>query len=152
MIGELNHKTFVEGLQSRVALTAFSQACKEGHQDLAVILITDLVCLSPLSADSDGNTLLHIAAMHEEERCVALLLNAYNAPIYVRNSAGKIAREVTKSSYIREIFDSYSKQNIGNIQDNYKELQLLSSKRYSGEQRLTRVFVVGNISCQARAL
>jgi ankyrin repeat protein len=144
MIDELNNEAKLEGLQSRVALTAFSQACREGHQDLAVTLITDLVCLSPLSADRDGNTLLHIAAMYEEERCVALLLHAYNAPVYVRNNAGKIAREVTKSSHIREIFDSYLKQNIGNIQDNYKQLQLLSSKRYSGEQRLTRVFVVGN--------
>ena len=142
MINEVNHKEYLERLQSRAGLTAFSQACKEGHQDLAVTLITDL---SPLSADSDGNTLLHIAAMHEEEDCVALLLNVYNAPVYVRNNAGKIAREVTKSIFIREIFDSYLKQNVGNIQDIYKQLQLLSSKKYSGEQRLTRVFVVGNI-------
>ena len=40
---------------------------------------------------------------------------------------------------------SYLKQNIGNIQDNYKKLQLLSSKKYSGAQRLTRVFVFGSV-------
>ena len=91
-------------------------------------MITDLVCLSPLSADSDGNTLLHIAAMHGQEQCVTSLLNAYNAPVYVRNNAGKKAREVTKSSRIRGIFDSYLKQNVRNIQDNCKTLQLLSSK------------------------
>ena len=81
MVDELNYGTSVEGLQSRIALTSFSHACANGYQDLAVILITDLVCLSPLSADSDGNTLLHIAAMHGQERCVALLLNVYNAPV-----------------------------------------------------------------------
>ena len=145
MINELNHKAKIEGLQSQAALMSFSYTCEKGYEDLAITLITDLVCLSPLSADSDGNTLLHIAAMHEQKHCVALLLHIYNAPVYVRNNAGKIAREVTKSMHIRGIFDSYLKQNVGNIQDNYKQLQLLSSKKYSGEQRLTRVFVVGNI-------
>ena len=117
---------------------------KRGYTDLARTLITNLVCLPPLSADSAGNTLLHIAAMHGQGRCVMLLLNAYNAPVYVRNNSGKTAREVTNSSQIREIFDSYLKQNVGNIQDSYKEIQLLSSKKYSSEQRLTGVFVVGN--------
>jgi ankyrin repeat protein len=142
MIDALNN---VEGFQSRAALTSFSHACKKRYQDLAITLIADLTCLSPLSANSTGNTLLHIAAIHDQEDCVTLLLHAYNAPVYVRNNAGKTAREVTKSNRIREIFDSYLKQNIGTIQDDYKELQLLSSKKYSGEQKLTRVFVVGNI-------
>ena len=145
MINELNRKVKDKGLQSQTALSTFSQACEEGYEDLAITLITDLVCLSPLSADSDGNTLLHIAAMHGQERCVSLLLNVYNAPVYVRNNAGRIAREVTESSRIREIFDNYLKQNVRNIQVNYKKLQHMSSKKYSGEQRLTRVFVVGNI-------
>ena len=109
MIDKLNDKANFDskGLQSQAAITSFSHACKEGYDNLAVTLLTDLVCLSPLSADGDGNTLLHIAAMHGQQHCVALLLNAYNAPIYVRNNAGKIAREVTKSIHIREIFNSY---------------------------------------------
>ena len=61
------------------------------------------------------------------------------------NNAGKLAREITESSHINEILDSYLRQNVKDLQDNYKQLQLLSSKKYSGEQRLTRVFVVGNI-------
>ena len=147
MIDKLNDKANFDsiGLQSQAAITSFSHACKKGCQELAISLLTDLHCLSPLSADSDGNTLLHIAAMHGQERCASLLLNAYNAPIYARNNAGKIARDLTKSIHIREIFDSYLKQNVRSIQDNYKKLQQLSSKKYSGEQRLTRAFVVGNI-------
>ena len=146
MIDELNHKADVEGLQSQSALTAFSHACERGYEDLAISLIADLSCLSPLSADNDGNTLLHIAAMHEQEHCVTLLLYTYNTPVYVRNNAGKTARNVTNLlSRTRIIIDDYLRQNIGNIQDNYKTLQLLSSKKYAGEQRLTRVFVVGNI-------
>ena len=147
MIDNLNDKTNFDskGLQSQAALTSFSHACKNGYQELAISLLTDLDCLSPLSADDDGNTLLHIAAIHGQGRCVTLLLNAYNAPIYARNNAGRIAKEITKSIHIREIFDSYLKENVRSIQDNYKKLQLLSSKKYSGEQRLTRVFVVGNI-------
>ena len=79
---------------------SFSHAYKNGFTDLAITLITDLVCLSPLSADSGGNTLLHIAAMHGQGRCVTVLLNA---PVYVRNNAGKTAREISKSSSIRAI-------------------------------------------------
>ena len=145
MINELNHKTYVKGLQSQTALTSVSHACKRhGYEQLAITLIADLVCLSPLSTDSDGNTLLHIAAMYGREQCVRALLYTYNAPVYLRNSAGKTAREVTKSSNVRTLIDNYLKQNLGNIQASYEELQLLSSKMYSGEQRLTRVFVVGN--------
>ena len=146
MINRLNHKAAIEGLQSRAALTSFSHACERGYEDLAITLIADLSCLSPLSADSDGNTLLHIAAMHEQDHCVTLLLYTYNAPVYVRNNAGKTARDVTKLlSRTRIIIGDYLRQNIGNVQDDYKTLQLLSSKKYAGEQRLTRVFVVGNI-------
>ena len=145
MINELNRQTDLEGLQSQAALTSVSHACKQGYEDLAITLIADLVCLSPLSTDSDGNTLLHLAAMYEQEQCVYMLLYTYNAPVYLRNSAGKMAREITKSSNIRTLIDNYLKQNLGNIQANYKELQLLSSKKYSGEQKLTRVFVAGNV-------
>ena len=144
MINELNHKTYVKGIQSQTALTSVFHACKRGYEELAITLIAELVCLSPLSTDSDGNTLLHIAAMYQQEQCVYMLLYTYNAPVYLRNNAGKTAREITKSSSTRTLIDNYLKQNLGNIQANYKELQLLSSKKYSGKQKLTRVFVVGN--------
>ena len=140
MINELN----IEGLQTQAAVTAFSRACKQRHKELAITLITDLVCLSALSTDSDGNTLLHIAAMHEQEQCVIMLLYTYDAPIYLRNNAGKTARDMAKSSDIKALIDDYFKKNQGSIQSSYKELQLLSSQKYSGRQRLTRVFVVGN--------
>ena len=68
-----------------------------------------------------------------------------NAPVYVRNNAGKTAREISKSSSIRAIIDNYLKQNVRNIQEDYKQIQLLSFKKYSGEQRFTRMFMVGNI-------
>ena len=141
MINELN----IEGLQTQAAVTAFCRACKQGHKELAIMLITDLVCLSALSTDSDGNTLLHIAAKYKQELCVNRLLYTYDAPIYLRNNAGKTARDMAKSSDIKALIDDYLKKNQGSIQSSYKELQLLSSKKYSGEQRLTRVFVVGNI-------
>ena len=141
VINELN----IEGLQTQAAVTAFCRACKQGHKELAMMLITDLVYLSALSTDGDGNTLLHIAAMYEQEQCVNMLLYAYDAPIYLRNNAGKTARDMAKSSDIKALIDDYFKKNQGSIQSSYKELQLLSSKKYSGEQRLTRVFVVGNI-------
>ena len=141
MINELN----IEGLQTQAAVTAFCRACKQGHKELAIMLITDLACLSALSTDSDGNTLLHIAAMYKQEQCVSMLLYTYDAPIYLRNKAGKTARDMAKSSDIKALIDDYFKENQGSIQSSYKELQLLSSKKYSGEQNLTRVFVVGNI-------
>ena len=145
MIDELNRKTNVAGLRSQAALISFSHTCKKGYEELTIKLAVSLVHLSPLSTDSDGNTLLHIAAMYEMEQCIGTLLYRYNAPVYLRNSAGKTAREVTKSSNIKALIDGYLKQNVETIQANYKQLQLLSSKQYSGEQRLTRVFVVGNV-------
>ena len=141
MINELN----IEGLQTQAAVTAFCHACKQGHKELAIMLITDLVCLSPLSTDSDGNTLLHIAAMYEQEQCVNRLLYTYDAPIYLRNNAGKAARDMAKSSDIKALIDDYLKKTQGSIQSSYEELQLLSTKKYYGEQRLTRIFVVGHI-------
>ena len=83
--------------------------------------------------------------MYKQEQCVNRLLYTYDAPIYLRNNAGKTAKDMAKSSDIKALIDDYLKKNQGSIQSSYKELQLLSSKKYSGEQRLTRVFVVGNI-------
>ena len=87
IISELNRqaKFDVKGSQSQAALTVLFHACKTGHKALAGILITDLIFLSPLlSTDSDGNTLLHIAAMNEQEQCVYMLLYTCNAPAFLK--------------------------------------------------------------------
>ena len=151
MINMLNCKANVERLHSETAsITAFCLACRNGCEELAITLIANLVYLSPLSTDSDGNTLLHIAVTYEQVQCVNVLLYTYNAPIYLRNSSGKTAIEMTKSgsNIIRTVFDNYLKQYQGNIQASYRDLKALASKKCHGEQRFTspKVFVVGNSS------
>ena len=130
------------------SITAFCLACRNGYEEFAITLIANSVCLSPLSTDSDGNTLLHIAVMYEQVQCVNVLLYTYNAPIYLRNSSGKTAIEMTKSgsNIIRTVFNNYLKQYQGNIQASYRYLKALASKKCHGEQRFTspKVFVVGN--------
>jgi GTPase SAR1 family protein len=72
-----------------------------------------------------------------------MLLYIFHAPIYLRNGSGKSALEVASNGNTRSIIETYLKEEHDRIQDDYKEIQDLSSKKYSGAQRLTRVFVLG---------
>ena len=119
-------------------------ACLNGYDMLARLLI-DSFDLSPISTDSDGNSPLHLSAMHGQNKCVHMLLHAYDAPVYLRNNSGKTALEVVRGVGTKKIIDMYLKEKRSKIQDDYRIVQRLSSKKYSGAQRLTRVFVLGNV-------
>ena len=141
LINEFSCSPKVKGFQGR---TILHQACDKDHESLAKVLI-DSYHLSLLSTDNDGNTPLHISAMFGRERCVHMLLYDYHAPVYLRNKSGDSVYGVIKNTAIKKIMSDYLKQEHDRIQYDYKEVQTLSSKKYSGAQRLTRVFVVGNV-------
>ena len=119
-------------------------ACLNDHDILARQLI-DSFHFSLISVDTDGNSPLHISAMFGQKKCVHLLLHTYHAPVYLRNNSGKSALEVVRDVDTKRIMNAYLKEEHNRIQYGYKKLQSLSKKKYSGAQRLTRVFVLGNV-------
>ena len=119
-------------------------ACLNDHDKLAEKLI-DSFHLSPISADIDGNSPLHVSAMFGQTKCVHMLLEIYQAPVYLRNNSGKSAFDIARDEVTRGIIDSFLKREYKTIQYDYKEVQNLSKKKYSGAQKLTRVFVLGNV-------
>ena len=120
------------------------QACSQGHDLLARMLIESLH-LSLLSADNDGNTPLHTSAMFGQSKCVHMLLHDFHAPVYLRNKSGRTAMEVAENAIIKKKIEDYLQQEDNRIHYGYRMVQALSSKKYSGTQRLTRVFVLGNV-------
>ena len=141
MIDEFECSPHTKGYDRRSLL---HQACFKGH-DLLVKLLIDQYHVSLLSADNAGDTPLHISAIFGQSRCFHSLLHNYNAPIFLRNNKGKTAVDEAINEIIRKIALDYLKVQHRRILYEYKEVQALSSKKYSGAQKLTRVFVVGNV-------
>ena len=130
----------VTGAQGRNLL---HYACLNDHDELAWTLINTFK-FSLIAADVDGNSPLHTSAMFGQNKCVHTLLYIYHAPVYLRNNLGKSALEVARNEVTRNIIDTYLKEEGNRIQYDYKEVQNLSKKKYSGAQTFTRVFVLGN--------
>ena len=68
----------------------------------------------------------------------------YHAPIYVRNKAGKIALDLAKDDLTKRVIREYIKSEHKSIQQEYEALRSKSLQKYSGQQIITRVFVLGN--------
>ena len=141
LIDEFNCSPDTKGLESR---TLLHEACSKDHEALVKVLI-DIYQASLLSTNKNGNTPLHLASICGSSKCLHTLLHNYNAPVFLRNSSGKTAVDVAKNEATRNILKSYIQEQHKSIVYEYKEVQDLSVKRYSGAQKLTRVFVVGNV-------
>ena len=123
--------------------TPLHYACQKGHLIVVEMLVSKDETLL-LSANKDGNTPQHISAKFGMYACVCILIKVYRAPIYIRNKSGKSVLDVAKDLVTKQIIKEY--QNTDRVLYNYKSVQSLSSRVYnSGGQRLTRVFVVGNV-------
>ena len=70
--------------------TSLHRACKYGHA--SVVRMVGKYA-SVLATDKDGDTPLHIAAAGGHDECVEALLQL-DAPIMLRNAAGKTARDI----------------------------------------------------------
>ena len=141
LIDEFNFSPDTKGFKGRSVL---HQACSKDHEALVKVLI-ETYKLSLLSTDEDGNTPLHLSSIFGSSTCLHTLLHNYNAPVFVRNSSGQTAVDVAKNETIRSILQRYIQEQHKSIVYEYKEVQDLSVKKYSGAQKLTRVFVVGNV-------
>ena len=118
-------------------------ALANGHTSTAKTLIEDHH-LSLHCVDEDGNTPLHLSSLVGWPRSVRFLLYEYHAPVYVRNRAGKTALDLATKDSTKKVIREYVKSEHKRIQREYEELRAKSKQKYSGQQIITRVFVLGN--------
>ena len=118
--------------------SAMHCACERGNTGLVKSLLP-LVLL--LEADNQGNTPLHSCSSFGHAECVQALLTP-NAPVLMKNINGKTPLDIAASE-ARLVLKQYLASNRDILVD-YNSLLKLSKKIYSGENSLTRIFVVGN--------
>ena len=118
-------------------------ALANGNTSTGKILINKFH-LSVHCTDDDGNTPLHLSSLCKQQSSVKMLLYDYHVPVFVRNKAGKTALDLTKDNAIKKAIGEYMRSEHKSIQAEYKELQSLSMQKFSGERKITKVFVVGH--------
>ena len=123
--------------------TLLHQTLVKGHTSTAKTLI-EVFHLSLHCIDEDGNTPLHLSSLSGQIDSVRVLLYDYHAPIYVRNKAGKTALNLATEDSIKKMIRDYASSEYKRIQQEYDELRTKSLQKYSGQQIITRVFVLGN--------
>ena len=118
-------------------------ALANGHTSTAKTLIDDFH-LSLHCVDEDGNTPLHLSSLVGQTESLKFLLYEYHAPLYVRNKAGKTALDLATEDFTKKVIREYVKSEHKRIQREYDKLRAKSLQKYSGQQIITRVFVLGN--------
>ena len=132
--------------------TILHEALSNGFTSTGTTLI-DIFHISVHCTDDDGNTPLHISCLYNQPKSVELLLYSYHVPIFVRNKGGKTALElVTGDDSIRKLFKQYMHSEYKSIQAEYEVLRSLSLRKYPGQQKITRIFVLGNAESGKRTL
>ena len=117
--------------------TALHYACQGGGVRLVQSLLSTI---SVLSMDNKGNIPLHTCSSYGHAQCVEALLSV-NAPVLIRNNSGKTPVDVAIGRS-RVILNQYLVDN--HHQVDYNAMLKLAEKRYSGEDPLARLFVLGN--------
>ena len=119
--------------------TSLHRACVHGH-DSVVRMVGKYA--SVLATTKDGDTPLHLAAAGWHKECIEALLQL-DAPIMLRNAAGKTARDIARYGPA-QLLDVYIAQNKAKIYAHYDIIMRQAKKKYSNAERITRVFVIGN--------
>ena len=142
------HKVCVEALlqldapvmlRNASGKTALHVACEEGYAQIAKMIGKDTYLLV---TTKDGDTPLHIAAARGHKECVEALLQL-DAPLMLRNAAGKTVRDVAQYD-TKPLLDTYFAKNRAKIHVNYDKIIQQAKKEYSKAERIVRVFVIGN--------
>ena len=118
--------------------SAMHYACERGNTSVVKSLLP-LVFL--LATDNEGNTPLHSCSSSGHVECVQALLTS-NAPVLIKNIKGKSPLDIADNE-TRLVLEQYLSSNRDKLLD-YNSLLSLSKKSHSGENSLTRIFVVGN--------
>ena len=126
-------------LPNNYGYTSLHRACEHGHASV-VRMVGKYATV--LATDKNGDTPLHIAAAGGHEECVEALLQL-DAPIMLRNAAGKTARDIARYG-AEQLLDAYITQNKAKLYAHYDIIMQQAKKKYSNAERITRVFVIGN--------
>ena len=126
-------------LRNAAGKTAIHIACEEGLASIVKRIDKDT---SLLATTKDGDTPLHIAARGGHTECVEVLLKL-DAPIMLRNAAGKTARDIARFG-VKQLLDAYIIQNKAKLYFHYDIIMQQAKKKYSIAERITRVLVIGN--------
>ena len=119
--------------------TSLHRACAHGH---ASVVRKIGKYASVLATTKDGDTPLHIAAAKGHKESVEVLLQM-DAPILLRNAAGKTARDIARHG-AQQLLDEYITQNRSKLYAHYDIIMQQAKMKYSNAERITRVFVIGN--------
>ena len=119
--------------------TSLHKACEYGRANVVRMVGKHA---SLLATDKNGDTSLHIAAAMGHEECVEALLQL-DAPLMLRNAAGKTVRDVAQYD-MKPLLDTYFAKNRAKIHVNYDKIIQQAKKEYSNAERIIRVFVIGN--------
>ena len=119
--------------------TSLHRACEYGHASVVRIIGK---YASVLATTKNGDNPLHIAAAGGHDECVEALLQL-DAPIMLRNAAGKTARDIARYG-AQQLLDAYITQNKAKLYAHYDIIMQQAKKKYSNAERITRVFVIGN--------
>ena len=142
------HKECVEALLQLDASTSLKNAagktelhiaCVRGHVRIVKIVGKNA---SLLATTKDSDSPLHIAAARGHKECVEALLQM-DAPLMLRNAAGKTIRDVAQYD-IKPLLDTYFAKNRAKIHVNYEKIIQQAKKAYTNAERIVRVFVIGN--------
>ena len=126
-------------LKNAAGETALHVACEKGHASIVMMVGKNA---SLLATTKDGDTPLHIAATKGHKECVEALLQL-DAPLMLRNAAGKTVRDVAQYD-MKPLLDTYFAKNQAKIHVNYDKIIQQAKKTYSNAERIVRVFVIGN--------
>ena len=126
-------------LRNAAGKTALHVACERGHAQIVKMIGEETYLLA---TTEDGDTPLHIAAAMGHEECVEALLQL-DAPLMLRNAAGKTVRDVAQYD-MKPLLDTYFAKNQAKIHVNYDKIIQQAQKEYSNAERIIRVFVIGN--------
>ena len=123
-------------LRNSAGKTALHIACEAGKASIVMMVGKHT---SLLATTNYGDTPLHIAAARGDKECVEALLQL-NAPIMLRNAAGKTVRDVAQYD-MKPFLDTHFAKN---RYVNYDKIIQQAKKRYSNPERIVRIFVIGN--------
>ena len=123
-------------LRNAAGKTTLHIACERGHASIVKIVGKNA---SLIATTKDGDTPLHIAAAGGNKECVETLLQL-DAPLMLRNAAGKTVRDVAQYD-MKPLLDKYFAKNQAKI---YVKIIQQAKKKYSNAERIVRVLVIGN--------
>ena len=135
-INEFGCDPLLRGFNGRSLL---HDACEGGNAKLVQYFLPKF---SLITTDALGNTPLHTCVIYKHAECVEVLLAA-KAPILLRNGYGKTPLELA-TGRCKTVLEEYLQKCSHTLKVDYNKVHRLAAAKYTGENPITRVFVLGH--------